>query len=72
MNHAVMTEIDIEKKIKQLLRIQRITSYQLPLSPKIKNWYKAFDVSVEAHKAAKIRRAYIFHPIAVAKLSAQK
>jgi hypothetical protein len=40
MNHAVMTEIDIEKKIKQLLKNTRITSYQLPnLVSEDKNWY---------------------------------
>jgi GTP pyrophosphokinase len=34
---------------------------------------KAFDVSVEAHKEQrrKIREAYIFHPIAVAKVASE-
>jgi GTP pyrophosphokinase len=69
MNHAVMTEIDIEKEnkaiaqeYKELLRI----SYQTLSEEDKKLIRKAFDVSVEAHKEQrrKIREAYIFHPIA--------
>ncbi|MFT5714785.1 MAG: guanosine-3',5'-bis(diphosphate) 3'-pyrophosphohydrolase [Flavobacterium sp.] len=77
MNHAVMTEIDIEKEnkaiaqeYKELLRI----SYQT-LSPEEKKLIrKAFDVSVEAHKdqRRKSGEAYIFHPIAVAKIVASE
>jgi GTP pyrophosphokinase len=53
MNHAVMTEIDIEKEnkaiaqeYKELLRI----SYQTLSEEDKKLIRKAFDVSVEAHK----------------------
>jgi guanosine-3',5'-bis(diphosphate) 3'-pyrophosphohydrolase len=77
MNHAVMTEIDIEKEnkaiaqeYKELLRI----SYQT-LSPEDKKLIrKAFDVSVEAHKEQRRKsgEAYIFHPIAVAKIVASE
>jgi guanosine-3',5'-bis(diphosphate) 3'-pyrophosphohydrolase len=77
MNHAAMTEIDIEKEnkaiaqeYKELLRI----SYQT-LSPEDKKLIrKAFDVSVEAHKdqRRKSGEAYIFHPIAVAKIVASE
>jgi guanosine-3',5'-bis(diphosphate) 3'-pyrophosphohydrolase len=77
MNHAAMTEIDIEKEnkaiaqeYKELLRI----SYQtLSLEDK-KLIRKAFDVSVEAHKdqRRKSGEAYIFHPIAVAKIVASE
>jgi guanosine-3',5'-bis(diphosphate) 3'-pyrophosphohydrolase len=77
MNHAAMTEIDIEKEnkaiaqeYKELLRI----SYQT-LSPEEKKLIrKAFDVSVEAHKdqRRKSGEAYIFHPIAVAKIVASE
>jgi guanosine-3',5'-bis(diphosphate) 3'-pyrophosphohydrolase len=72
-----MTEIDIEKEnkaiaqeYKELLRI----SYQT-LSPEEKKLIrKAFDVSVEAHKdqRRKSGEAYIFHPIAVAKIVASE
>jgi GTP pyrophosphokinase len=77
MNHAAMTEIDIEKEnkaiaqeYKELLRI----SYQT-LSPEDKKLIrKAFDVSVEAHKEQRRKsgEAYIFHPIAVAKIVASQ
>mgnify|MGYP006169858279 CR=1 FL=1 len=70
-----MTEIDIElenkaiaKEYKNLLRI----SYQT-LTPEDKKIIrKAFDVAVEAHKdqRRKSGEAYIFHPIAVAKIVA--
>lgn len=72
-----MTEIDIEKEnkaiakeYKELLRI----SYQT-LSPDDKKIIrKAFDVAVEAHKdqRRKSGEAYIFHPIAVAKIVASE
>jgi len=77
MNHAAMTEIDIEKEnkaiaqeYKELLRI----SYQT-LSPEDKKLIrKAFDVAVEAHKEQRRKsgEAYIFHPIAVAKIVASE
>src|SRR3970282_2527809 len=72
-----MTEIDIEKEnkaiareYKELLRI----SYQT-WSPEDKKLIrKAFDVSVEAHKEQRRKsgEAYIFHPIAVAKIVASE
>ncbi|MEZ7498893.1 RelA/SpoT family protein [Flavobacterium sp. Arc3] len=72
-----MTEIDIEKEnkaiaqeYKELLRI----SYQT-LSPEDKKLIrKAFDVAVEAHKEQRRKsgEAYIFHPIAVAKIVASE
>ncbi|SEA01919.1 GTP pyrophosphokinase [Flavobacterium gillisiae] len=72
-----MTEIDIEKEnkaiaqeYKELLRI----SYQT-LTPEDKKLIrKAFDVSVEAHKEQRRKsgEAYIFHPIAVAKIVASE
>jgi len=70
-----MTELEIEqenkaiaKEYKELLRI----SYQT-LTPEDKKIIrKAFDVAVEAHKdqRRKSGEAYIFHPIAVAKIVA--
>jgi guanosine-3',5'-bis(diphosphate) 3'-pyrophosphohydrolase len=77
MNHAVMTEIDIEKEnkaiaqeYKELLRI----SYQTLSAEDKKLVRKAFDVSVEAHKEQRRKsgEAYIFHPIAVAKIVASE
>ncbi|GAA4767125.1 MULTISPECIES: RelA/SpoT family protein [Flavobacterium] len=72
-----MVEIDIEKEnkaiaqeYKELLRI----SYQT-LSPEDKKLIrKAFDVAVEAHQdqRRKSGEAYIFHPIAVAKIVASE
>lgn len=72
-----MTEIDIEKEnkaiaqeYKELLRI----SYQT-LSPDDKKLIrKAFDFAVEAHKDVRRKsgEAYIFHPIAVAKIVASQ
>nr|WP_315231999.1 RelA/SpoT family protein [uncultured Flavobacterium sp.] len=72
-----MTEIDLEKEnkaiaqeYKELLRI----SYQT-LTPEDKKLIrKAFDVSVEAHKEQRRKsgEAYIFHPIAVAKIVASE
>ena len=72
-----MVEIDIEKEnkaiaqeYKELLRI----SYQT-LTPEDKKLIrKAFDVAVEAHQdqRRKSGEAYIFHPIAVAKIVASE
>jgi GTP pyrophosphokinase len=77
MNTPVMTEIDIEKEnkaiaqeYKELLRI----SYQT-LTPEDKKLIrKAFDVAVDAHKEQRRKsgEAYIFHPIAVAKIVASE
>ncbi|MFA9190299.1 RelA/SpoT family protein [Flavobacterium sp. FZUC8N2.13] len=72
-----MTEIDIEKEnkaiaqeYKELLRI----SYQTLTTEDKKLIRKAFDVAVEAHKdqRRKSGEAYIFHPIAVAKIVASE
>jgi len=72
-----MTEIDIElenkaiaKEYKNLLRI----SYQTLTYEDKKIIRKAFDVAVEAHKdqRRKSGEAYIFHPIAVAKIVASE
>ncbi|WP_278036534.1 RelA/SpoT family protein [Flavobacterium nitratireducens] len=72
-----MTEIEIEKEnkaiaqeYKELLRI----SYQT-LTPEDKKLIrKAFDVAVDAHKEQRRKsgEAYIFHPIAVAKIVASE
>lgn len=72
-----MTEIDLEaenkaiaQEYKELLRI----SYQT-LTPEDKKLIrKAFDVAVDAHKdqRRKSGEAYIFHPIAVAKIVASE
>ena len=72
-----MIEIDIEKEnkaiaqeYKELLRI----SYQT-LTPEDKKLIrKAFDVAVDAHKEQRRKsgEAYIFHPIAVAKIVASE
>ena len=70
-----MIEIDIEqenkaiaKEYKELLRI----SYQTLTEEDKKLIRKAFDVAVDAHKdqRRKSGEAYIFHPIAVAKIVA--
>ena len=70
-----MVEIDIEKEnkaiaqeYKELLRI----SYQTLTSEDKKLIRKAFDVAVDAHQdqRRKSGEAYIFHPIAVAKIVA--
>ncbi|HKO76539.1 MAG TPA: HD domain-containing protein, partial [Flavobacterium sp.] len=70
-----MIEIDIEKEnkaiaqeYKELLRI----SYQTLTTDDKKLIRKAFDVAVDAHKdqRRKSGEAYIFHPIAVAKIVA--
>ncbi|SEG07129.1 RelA/SpoT family protein [Flavobacterium urumqiense] len=72
-----MIEIDLEKEnkaiaqeYKELLRI----SYQTLSDEDKKLIRKAFDVSVDAHKdqRRKSGEAYIFHPIAVAKIVASE
>ena len=72
-----MTEIDLEKEnaaitkaYKQLLRV----SYQSLNDDDKKLIRKAFETAVEAHKdqRRKSGEAYIFHPIAVAKIVAQE
>jgi GTP diphosphokinase / guanosine-3',5'-bis(diphosphate) 3'-diphosphatase len=72
-----MTEIDIEKEnkaiaheYKELLRI----SYQTLTDDDKKIIRKAFDVAVDAHKEQRRKsgEAYIFHPIAVAKIVASE
>ena len=72
-----MTEIDLEaenkaiaQEYKELLRI----SYQSLTDEDKKLIRKAFDVAVEAHKdqRRKSGEAYIFHPIAVAKIVASE
>jgi guanosine-3',5'-bis(diphosphate) 3'-pyrophosphohydrolase len=77
MNHAIMRELDIEKEnkaiaheYKELLRI----SYQTLTTEDKKLIRKAFDVAVDAHKEQRRKsgEAYIFHPIAVAKIVASE
>lgn len=72
-----MTEVDIEKEnaaiakaYKQLLKV----SYQTLTVADKKLIRQAFDVAVDAHKnqRRKSGEAYIFHPIAVAKIVAQE
>jgi guanosine-3',5'-bis(diphosphate) 3'-pyrophosphohydrolase len=72
-----MTEIDIEvenkaiaREYKELLRI----SYQTLTDQDKKLIRKAFDLAVEAHKDVRRKsgEAYIFHPIAVAKIVASE
>ncbi|CAM4282327.1 RelA/SpoT family protein [Flavobacterium terrigena] len=72
-----MTEIDLEaekkaiaQEYKELLRI----SYQSLTDEDKKLIRKAFDVAVEAHKEQRRKsgEAYIFHPIAVAKIVASQ
>ncbi|MBD3723258.1 MAG: bifunctional (p)ppGpp synthetase/guanosine-3',5'-bis(diphosphate) 3'-pyrophosphohydrolase [Flavobacteriaceae bacterium] len=72
-----MTEIDLEaenkaiaQEYKELLRI----SYQSLTDEDKKVIRKAFDVAVEAHKdqRRKSGEAYVFHPIAVAKIVASE
>lgn len=72
-----MVEIDIEKEnkaiaheYKELLRI----SYQTLTADDKKIIRKAFDVAVEAHQdqRRKSGEAYVFHPIAVAKIVASE
>ncbi len=72
-----MTEVDIElenkaiaKEYKELLRI----SYQTLSDDDKKLIRKAFDLAVDAHKDVRRKsgEAYIFHPIAVAKIVASE
>ncbi|MBC7643053.1 MAG: bifunctional (p)ppGpp synthetase/guanosine-3',5'-bis(diphosphate) 3'-pyrophosphohydrolase, partial [Flavobacterium sp.] len=72
-----MVEVDIEKEnkaiaqeYKELLRI----SYQTLTTDDKKLIRKAFDVAVDAHKEQRRKsgEAYIFHPIAVAKIVASE
>ena len=72
-----MTDVDIElenkaiaKEYKELLRI----SYQTLSDDDKKLIRKAFDLAVEAHKDVRRKsgEAYIFHPIAVAKIVASE
>lgn len=72
-----MTELELElenkaiaKEYKELLRI----SYQTLSDEDKKLIRKAFDVAVEAHKPQRRKsgEAYIFHPIAVAKIVASE
>jgi GTP diphosphokinase / guanosine-3',5'-bis(diphosphate) 3'-diphosphatase len=72
-----MTEIEIEtennairQEYKELLRI----SYQTLTADDMKMVRKAFDVAVDAHQnqRRKSGEAYIFHPIAVAKIVASE
>lgn len=77
MYFSCMTEVDIEKEnaaiakaYKELLRV----SYQTLSRDDKKLIRHAFDVAVDAHKdqRRKSGEAYIFHPIAVAKIVAQE
>ncbi len=77
MNENAMTEIDIDqenkaiaREYKELLRI----SYQTLTEDDKKLIRKAFDVAVDAHKdqRRKSGEAYVFHPIAVAKIVASE
>ncbi len=72
-----MTELELEKEntaitqaYKELLRV----SYRMLTADDKKLVRKAFDVAVDAHKdqRRKSGEAYIFHPIAVAKIVAQE
>jgi GTP pyrophosphokinase len=66
MNHAVMTEIDLEKENKAIAQEYKLRiSYQTLTTEDKKLIRKAFDVSVEAHKdqRRKSGEAYIFHPL---------
>jgi guanosine-3',5'-bis(diphosphate) 3'-pyrophosphohydrolase len=77
LNKIAMTEIEIEKEnkaiaqeYKELLRI----SYQKLSTEDKKLIRKAFDVAVDAHQEQRRKsgEAYIFHPIAVAKIVASQ
>ncbi|MDN3706921.1 RelA/SpoT family protein [Myroides ceti] len=72
-----MTEIDIEKENKAIAREYKellSISYQTLNDEDKKLIRKAFDVAVDAHKdqRRKSGEAYIFHPIAVAKIVASE
>ena len=69
--HMSLTEVEIEnnaiaKEYKELLKI----SYQTLSATDKKLIRKAFDIAVEAHNGQRRRsgEAYVFHPIAVAKI----
>lgn len=77
LQNLIMTEIDLEaenkaiaQEYKELLRI----SYQTLTDEDKKLIRKAFDVAVDAHKEQRRKsgEAYIFHPIAVAKIVASQ
>ena len=72
-----MAEIDIEKEnaaiakaYKELLKV----SYRTLSTRDKQQIRKAFDVAVDAHKEQRRKsgEAYVFHPIAVAKIVAQE
>ena len=70
---AIQVEIEnnaIAKEYKELLKI----SYQTLSSSDKKLIRKAFDLSVEAHNGQRRKsgEAYVFHPIAVAKIVASE
>lgn len=72
-----MTEIDIEKENKAIARQYKEllkVSYQTLTDSDKKLIRKAFDVAVDAHKdqRRKSGEAYIFHPIAVARIVASE
>lgn len=72
-----MTEIDIEKENKAIARQYKEllkVSYQSLTNEDKKLIRKAFDVAVDAHKdqRRKSGEAYIFHPIAVARIVASE
>src|SRR5690625_4459362 len=72
-----MTEVDIEKENKAIARQAKEllkNSYQSLTDDDKKLIRKAFDVAVDAHKdqRRKSGEAYIFHPIAVARIVASE
>ena len=72
-----MTEIDLEQENKEIARAYKEllrTSYQTLSTEDKKLIRSAFDVAVDAHKEQRRKsgEAYIFHPIAVAKIVASK
>lgn len=72
-----MTEIDIEQENKEIARAYKEllrTSYQMLNAEDKKLIRSAFDVAVDAHKEQRRKsgEAYIFHPIAVAKIVASE
>lgn len=72
-----MTEIDIEQENKEIARAYKEllrTSYQTLNAEDKKLIRSAFDVAVDAHKEQRRKsgEAYIFHPIAVAKIVASE
>ena len=72
-----MTEIDLEQENKEIARAYKEllrTSYQTLSADDKKLIRSAFDVAVDAHKEQRRKsgEAYIFHPIAVAKIVASE